>query len=188
MAITKKPNNLIPHPMTEPSNHTPTSEPEETVDDETLRRELMEELDRLIARVRESVPDYTPPPYSPKRLIGFLQENLQRFAPNTQQSILERLRDAIGQDFLDVDTWKGMWFMLNYTLEYRGDQFKRRFTGEYQTDHWGMDYEFIEVVQPLFDFLQSSIFALSFLVWNISPTTDVPFSSPTTPANSLGMA
>lgn len=136
---------------------TPADEP---VDEESLRRDLVEELDRLINRVRQSAPDYTPPPFSPKRLIAFLQENLERFSPDTQQSILERLRGAIGQDFFDVDTWKGIWFMLNYTVEYRGDQFKRRFTGEYQTDAWGMDYEFIEVVQPLFDFLQKQYFRL----------------------------
>lgn len=145
----------------EPGN--PSSVPSEDIppeDEESLRRELMEELDRLIARVRQSAPDYTPPPFSPKRLLQFLQENLQRFSPDTQQSILERLRNAIGQDFFDIDTWKGMWFMLNYTVEYRGDQFKRRFTGEYQTDPWGMDYEFIEIVQPLLDFLQKQYFRL----------------------------
>lgn len=133
---------------------------EESLDEEALRRELMDELDRLIRRVRQSAPDYHPPPFSPKRLIQFLQDNLQRFSPDTQQTLLERLRNAIGQDFFDVDTWKGMWFMLNYTVEYRGDQFKRRFTGEYPTDPWGMDYEFIEVVQPLFDFLQKQYFRL----------------------------
>ena len=52
---------------------------EDTVDDESLRRELIEELDRLVARVRQSAPDYTPPPFSPKRLLHILQENLQRF-------------------------------------------------------------------------------------------------------------
>lgn len=152
-------------PDAPPAAENPTPEPptppaDEPLNEETLRRELMEELDHLIARVRQSAPDYTPPPFSPKRLIQFLQENLQRFSPDTQQSILERLRGAIGQDFLDVDTWKGIWFMLNYTVEYRGDQFKRRFTGEYQTDPWGMDYEFIEVVQPLLDFLQKQYFRL----------------------------
>ncbi|NUM48202.1 MAG: acyltransferase family protein [Anaerolineales bacterium] len=146
-----------------PSPEIPAAEPppaDDPIDEDTLRRELMEELDHLIARVRKSAPDYSPPPFSPKRLIQFLQENLQRFSPDTQQSILERLRNAVGQDFLDVDTWKGIWFMLNYTVEYRGDQFKRRFTGEYQTDPWGMDYEFIEVVQPLLDFLQKQYFRL----------------------------
>ena len=154
----------IPLESEPPADPEPASPPEEPAngqtDEEALRRELMDELDRLVSRVRQSAPDYTPPPFSPKRFISFLQENLQRFSPDTQQTILERLRSAIGQDFFDVDTWKGMWFMLNYTVEYRGDQFKRRFTGEYPTDPWGMDYEFIEVVQPLLDFLQKQYFRL----------------------------
>jgi 1-acyl-sn-glycerol-3-phosphate acyltransferase len=131
---------------------------QEEMTDEELRKQLIDELEHLLNRVREKAPDYQPPPFTPKRLISFLEENLESFSPDFQLGILEKLRGAINEDLLDIDTWKGMWYMLNYTLEYRGDQFKRRFTGDFETDEWGMDYEFMELVQPFLDFLYKSYF------------------------------
>jgi 1-acyl-sn-glycerol-3-phosphate acyltransferase len=43
--------------------------------------------------------------------------------------------------------------MVNYTLQYNADLVKRRFTGEYDTDEWGLDWEFLDVVRPFFAFL-----------------------------------
>jgi 1-acyl-sn-glycerol-3-phosphate acyltransferase len=46
-----------------------------------------------------------------------------------------------------------MWYMLNYTLQYNAGLVKRRLTGEYDTDEWGLDWEFLDVVRPFFTFL-----------------------------------
>jgi 1-acyl-sn-glycerol-3-phosphate acyltransferase len=46
-----------------------------------------------------------------------------------------------------------MWYMLNHTLQYQGDMVRRRFKGEYETDEWGMDWEVLELVRPMLDFL-----------------------------------
>lgn len=135
----------------------PASETETGTDEQQLRRELIEELERLAERIK-AASDYQPPPFSPKSLIDLLKENLDRLPPALQKGIVERLRSAISEDLLDVDTWKGIWYMLNYTLEYRGDQLKRRLTGDWDTDQWGMDYEFIELVQPFLDFLYHKYF------------------------------
>ena len=43
--------------------------------------------------------------------------------------------------------------MLNYTLQYNVDLVQRRFTGEYDTDEWGLDWELVDLVLPLFSFL-----------------------------------
>jgi 1-acyl-sn-glycerol-3-phosphate acyltransferase len=126
-------------------------EPEVT--DEELRRVLADQLDQLVDRVKESTPEYTPPPFSARRLIELIQQNLDRFSPEMRLTILERLRSGIGEDLLDVDTWKGIWYMVNYSLEYQGDILKRRMTGEYETDEWGYDPEFLGMVKPFFDFM-----------------------------------
>ena len=94
-----------------------------------------------------------PPTFSPRRLLKLLDENAGRFSPRKRLGILRRLRSAINEDYLDLDTWKGMWTMVNYSLEYQGDILKRRLTGEYETDEWGMDWEVLEVVRPFLDFL-----------------------------------
>jgi 1-acyl-sn-glycerol-3-phosphate acyltransferase len=130
-----------------------TDATEAQIPDQDSRAELTAELEELIERVKTARPDYTPPAFSAQRLIALIQENLEKFPPDFQLGVLERLRSAINEDWFDVDTWKGVWYMINYTLEYQADLLKRRFTGDYETDEWGMDWEFIDTVQPFFEFM-----------------------------------
>ncbi|OGO25113.1 MAG: hypothetical protein A2W33_06625 [Chloroflexi bacterium RBG_16_52_11] len=124
-----------------------------TVVDENSQEQLAAELDEMISQVKEIAPDYTPPPFSPKGLMKLLQENIDRFSPPVRLQILERLRSGIGEDMLDIDTWKGIWYMLNYTVEYQSDFLKRRLTGDYETDEWGLDMEFVDTVRPFLEFM-----------------------------------
>jgi 1-acyl-sn-glycerol-3-phosphate acyltransferase len=124
--------------------------------DEKLRKQLAEEVERLIERVRVSTPAYQPPPFSPKRLLSLLEQNLERLSPELSLGILEKLRQSLSQDIFDLDTWKGVWYMINYSLEYQTDFVKRRLTGEYETDEWGYDQEFLDLVRPFFNFMYKS--------------------------------
>ena len=137
-------------------NHQPVEETPEAAEEmpgEAVRQDLMSELGQLIERLRNLAPGYTPPPFSAQGLLKLVEENLGRFSPELRLGILEKLRGAISQDLFDVDTWKGIWTMLNYTLQYQGDLVKRRVTGEYELDEWGLDREFLETVRPFFEFL-----------------------------------
>ncbi|HBY07623.1 MAG TPA: glycerol acyltransferase [Chloroflexi bacterium] len=51
--------------------------------------------------------------------------------------------------------------MINYSLQYQADFVKRRFTGEYETDEYGLDWEFVEVVVPFFEFMYKKYFRVS---------------------------
>jgi 1-acyl-sn-glycerol-3-phosphate acyltransferase len=126
---------------------------EEELSERELRRRLVEELDALIARVQKLMPDYQPPAYSPQKIAQALEEGEDRLPPGLRLGIMKRLRGAIKEDLLDAETWKGMWYMVNYTLEYQSDIVKRRLTGDYETDEWGLDWEFLEIVRPFLDFL-----------------------------------
>jgi 1-acyl-sn-glycerol-3-phosphate acyltransferase len=121
--------------------------------DEQKRQQLATELDQLIDRVRAAKPEYVPPPFSPQRLVEFLEKNLRRFSPQVAEDILKRLRSGIGEDIFDLDTWKGVWYMLNYSIEYQTELFRRRWTGEYETDEWGFDQEVLQAIIPFFNFL-----------------------------------
>jgi 1-acyl-sn-glycerol-3-phosphate acyltransferase len=136
---------------------------EEEQDQRKLRRQLMAELDALITRVQALTPGYNPPPFSPRRLLDMVEQNLDRFSPADRLGILKRLRAAVNDDVLDVETWKGLWYMINYSLEYQADVFKRRFTGEYDTDEWGLDWEFMEAVRPFLSFLYN-------IYWRVEAT------------------
>lgn len=119
---------------------------------EEMQAQLREELDALIARVENSG-DYHAPPYSPQALIKLLEENASRFQPEFLKSVLMKLRENVNSDLLDVDTWKGIWYIVNYQLQAQADTVKRRAQGEYETDDWGLDPEFIGALQPFFTFM-----------------------------------
>jgi 1-acyl-sn-glycerol-3-phosphate acyltransferase len=126
----------------------PATEPEET-----SKEELIVELNRLVERIRAYDPDYQAPQFSPRGWLEMLGENVQQKAPEFSHKLFEKVKGAFDSDFLDPDTWKGLWFMLNYTIEYQADFFKRRGTGDYEVDEWGYDPEFIGLFKPFFDFM-----------------------------------
>lgn len=138
-------------PVEEPVEAEPA--PREQLGQEELRRRLMAELDSLISRMKEAYPDYEPPPFTPRKMVEVMDRQADKLPPAMRLGILRRLRGAINEDLLDAETWKGAWYMVNYTLEYQGDMLKRRVTGDYETDEWGLDWEFLETVRPFFDFL-----------------------------------
>lgn len=124
--------------------------------DEQLRQRLGEELDRLIERLQALRPGYAPPPFSPAALVELVERNLARFSPDAALSIVQKLRETISADLIDLDTWRGIWYMVNYSLQNQTDLLKRRLTGEYETDEWGLDWEVFQAVLPFFSFLYST--------------------------------
>jgi 1-acyl-sn-glycerol-3-phosphate acyltransferase len=66
---------------------------------------------------------------------------------------MERLKGAVNEDLFDPEVWKGTWYMLNYTVQYNTDMAKRHFTGEYDTDEWGLDWEILDAMRPFLSFL-----------------------------------
>jgi 1-acyl-sn-glycerol-3-phosphate acyltransferase len=144
--------------MTSESTSTELTSQEEAqaqppLSDEDLRRQLIAELDELTERIRAISPDYEPPPMSAQGFRALIEELVAKFPREMQLGILEQLRGMINTDMLDVEVLKGAWYMLNYTVQYNVDMVKRRFTGEYDTDEWGLDWEFLDAVRPFFTFM-----------------------------------
>jgi 1-acyl-sn-glycerol-3-phosphate acyltransferase len=126
---------------------------EEELTDDEKRRRLIDELDALIERLKAINPDYTPPAFSPQRMIELIKRNMGQFSPEAGLAILGKLRSSVSQDLLDVDTWKGIWYMVNYSLENQTDLLKRRIRGEYETDEWGFDPEVMQAILPFMNFM-----------------------------------
>jgi 1-acyl-sn-glycerol-3-phosphate acyltransferase len=80
------------------------------------------------------------------------ERTIARLPFSIPEAQLARLGAVFNEDLFDLDTWKGMWFMVSYSVKYQADLFRRRFTGEYETDEWGLDWEFVEMVRPFFTF------------------------------------
>jgi 1-acyl-sn-glycerol-3-phosphate acyltransferase len=126
---------------------------EQSVPDEELYRQLAAEADELTRRIEALTPDYEPPPFSPQGLVALIETLLAKYPREVQLAVLERLRGSLGRDVFDPDLWKGAWTMLNYTLQHSLGLVRRRFTGQGETDEWGLDWEFVDLVLPFFRFL-----------------------------------
>jgi hypothetical protein len=80
-------------------------------------KDLVEELNDLAAQLKQIEPHFQPPAYTPQRMKTVLTENLDRFTPETVKSLQESLDGTSIEDFKDIETWKGVWFTLNYLVK-----------------------------------------------------------------------
>ncbi len=80
-------------------------------------KDLVKELNELAAQLKQIEPHFQPPSYTPRRMKAVLTENLDRFTPETIKSLQESLDGTSIEDFKDIETWKGVWFTLNYLIK-----------------------------------------------------------------------
>lgn len=106
---------LPPPPETPASRAQRTTPPDEAFYDEL--QSLVDELNALAGQLRELEPRFRPPKYSPQRMMSLLKENVNRFAPESVKGLQESLEGASISDFKDIETWKGVWFTLNYLVK-----------------------------------------------------------------------
>ncbi len=78
---------------------------------------LLVELNELTRELNKLVPTYAPPDYSPQGMVDLLRGNLDRFTPETVRELQSSLEGTTLDDFRDIETWKGMWFTLNYLIK-----------------------------------------------------------------------
>lgn len=122
---------------------------------EELEEELGEQLEEMVERLQADHPEYAPPPYTPAGAFNLLWRTAGRVTPQPAKDMAARASSVVPTDLMRPDTWKGLWYMANYTAQYQADLVKRRLTGEYTTDAYGFDQEFYDEVKPLLDFLYS---------------------------------
>ncbi len=127
-----------------------------------LGEELIHELEMLIKRVMRLSPAYKADLGVPSEMQEAIGENVEAVLEGAGgASILKRVQKLLPGEMLDTDTLKGMWTMLKFTGQYQADVFKRRLTGDYETDEWGMDQEFVDAVLPFFSFMYNKYWRVS---------------------------
>ena len=85
-------------------------------------------------QVKERMNEQLPHPMKPDTVIGFMKQNIDRFAPEIAKDLFNNLQGTSKEDLLDPDTWKGMFYMVNYSLQFQAEQLKQRLTGESTDD------------------------------------------------------
>ncbi len=134
----------VPPTPSEPLNSGAAAEPDVPV--EQLQQQLVQELNNLVARLKELNPSFVP------TQIPGAQNVLNAVQNVVGKSNFEKIRSVAG-DLLDPATWKGAWYILNQTVQFQTETVKRRLHGEYETDEWGFDPEVMDAVAPFFEFL-----------------------------------
>ena len=89
---------------------------------------LVAELNELAAELRRMRPDFRPPPFSPTRLQALLKETVEKYTPDAQLELLRdlqnNLKETTAKDLVDPETWKGLWYILNYSIQYQATTLK----------------------------------------------------------------
>ena len=83
---------------------------------------VLRELNEMVDDLRQRVPDFTPPPFSSQALLDWLRKNFDRYAPQLFKDIGENLEDATIEDFRDPDTWRGIWFLITYSVKQESEE------------------------------------------------------------------
>lgn len=94
------------------------------------KKELLDELDELVADLKTAVPQSTASPYNPLQLLTYMRQNLSQFAPEVQLGILESFEGMTREDLMDIETWKGLGYMLNYSARFQANQLREKMNAQ----------------------------------------------------------
>ena len=90
------------------------------------KQELMAELDELVAELKTAVPSSSSSPYNPMQMLTYLHQNLSKFTPEMQLGILENFQGMTREDMMDIETCKGLGYMLSYSARFQADQLREK--------------------------------------------------------------
>ena len=79
-------------------------------------------------KMSDTINQVVPEPIQPGRLWQFGKSGLDRITPEFAKQILSTFQGASREDLLDPDTWKGVWYMITYSLHFQAEQLKQRLT------------------------------------------------------------
>lgn len=84
------------------------------------------QADQMRGKVTDTINHVVPEPIQPGRLWRLGKSSLGRITPEFAKQILGTFQGATREDLLDPDTWKGVWYMLTYSLQFQAEQLKQR--------------------------------------------------------------
>jgi len=120
------------------------------LEQEEWRENARDELRRLSEQIESSgEPDQTLNAVNQDQVVEALNSRLDRLSPELRKMVVGRLQELLDSEWLDVQTWQGIAYVLQIAAETQIDVFKRRLTGDYEVDAWGYDPEFADYLLPV---------------------------------------
>lgn len=81
-------------------------------------------------QTKDRLNEQLPGPLKPDTWINLVRSGVDRVTPDVARQIVASFEGATREDLLDPDTWKGVWYMLNYSLQFQAQQLRARLLGE----------------------------------------------------------
>lgn len=83
---------------------------------------LVNDLNDVVEELRKRAPDFVPPSLSPQAVVDLVRENLEKMPrPDVDSKLVndlqEQVKDKSAQDFLDPETWQGLWYVVNASMQ-----------------------------------------------------------------------
>lgn len=85
--------------------------------------------------------------------VAAIRSGLQEILPRLGLDALETARNCLSSDWLDLETWKGILYVLRSALEARLEQARETSPLELPTDDFGLDPAYYEAVRPVVSFI-----------------------------------
>ncbi len=89
-------------------------------------------------------------------LLQLIGENLRYMSEAQAERVASMLQGIDLKDYLDPDFWRGVGIVLQYQIDEQVNFFKRRMSGSYTLDPFGMDRDLVEVARPFLNFMYRS--------------------------------
>ena len=93
---------------------------------EARKKELLAEIDDLVSELRTAVPESGAAAYSPMLFLSYIKQSLSKLTPDVQLDILESFAGMTREDAMDIETWKGMAYMMSYSARFQAGQVKEK--------------------------------------------------------------
>jgi transposase-like protein len=106
--------------------------PESTPDEAAELRRLIDELNTVLEELHAMAPETpksAPNPYSPQALLSMMRDNLGKLAPDVRLDILRNFQGMTADDLKDIETWKGMAYMMTYSARFQAGQVRDKVSG-----------------------------------------------------------
>ncbi len=96
-------------------------------------RRLIDELNGLVQELHRLMPETSQKQaassYSPQGLIILVRDSVSRLTPDMQLDILRNFQGMTAEDLTDIDTWKGMTYMMTYSARFQAEQVRDKVSG-----------------------------------------------------------
>ena len=111
----------------------PASDTDAAAPDEAEQlRQLVESLNARVAELEQMVQAKSgseSAAYSPLRLLTTVRDNVQKLTPEMQLDVLRNFQGMSAEDLLDLDTWKGLAYMMTYSARFQAEQVRGKVSG-----------------------------------------------------------